>query len=155
VKKLLIAGLVLNGLLANGCKCNREEKPAETAATEQTPSTANQPAAAAVTELKTEDITPGNGDVAEVGKTVTVHYTGTLTDGTKFDSSLDRKMPLSFKLGAGEVIKGWDEGVKGMKVGGKRKLTIPPSMAYGETGAGNVVPPNATLIFEVELLEVK
>jgi FKBP-type peptidyl-prolyl cis-trans isomerase FkpA len=105
--------------------------------------------------LKIEDIKVGEGAVAEAGKQVVVHYTGTLTDGTKFDSSVDRNEPFTFSLGAGQVIKGWDEGVKGMKIGGKRKLTIPPSLGYGEAGAGGVIPPNATLIFEVELLDVK
>jgi len=93
--------------------------------------------------------------VAETGKTVKVHYTGTLTDGTKFDSSLDRGEPFSFQLGAGQVIRGWDEGVKGMRVGGKRKLTIPPDMGYGAAGAPPKIPPNATLMFEIELLEVQ
>jgi len=93
--------------------------------------------------------------VAETGKTVKVHYTGTLTDGTKFDSSLDRGEPFTFQLGAGRVIKGWDEGVKGMRVGGKRKLTIPPDMGYGETGSPPKIPPNATLVFEIELLDVQ
>ncbi len=106
-------------------------------------------------ELKKEDLVVGKGAEAIDGKTVTVHYTGTLTDGTKFDSSVDRKEPFSFVLGAGEVIQGWDQGVLGMKVGGKRKLTIPPSLGYGEQGAGDVIPPNSTLLFDVELLDVK
>ncbi len=105
--------------------------------------------------LKYEDLKEGSGDEAKKGDTVEVHYTGWLTNGKKFDSSVDRKMPFSFKLGEGRVIKGWDEGVAGMKVGGKRKLTIPPELGYGADGAGNVIPPNATLGFEVELLTVK
>ncbi len=104
--------------------------------------------------LRIEDLTVGDGDEAVAGKSVTVHYTGWLEDGTKFDSSLDRDEPFSFNLGAGMVIPGWDEGVKGMKVGGKRRLTIPPELGYGPRGAGGVIPPNATLIFEVELLGV-
>ena len=109
---------------------------------------------ASVTELKFEDEVVGTGDTAEAGKNVTVHYTGTLITGEKFDSSVDRGQPLSFVLGAGRVIQGWDQGVVGMKVGGKRKLTIPPSLGYGEQGTGPI-PPSATLIFEVELLKVE
>ena len=101
------------------------------------------------------DIKQGTGAEATAGKTVTVHYTGWLTSGKKFDSSRDRNEPFDFTLGAGQVIKGWDEGVAGMKVGGKRQLKIPPAAGYGAQGAGNVIPPNATLIFDVELLGVK
>jgi peptidylprolyl isomerase len=105
--------------------------------------------------LKYVDLEVGEGPAPEEGQTVSVHYTGWLEDGTKFDSSLDRGQPFSFVLGAGRVIRGWDEGVATMKVGGKRQLVIPPDLGYGETGAGEVIPPNATLIFEVELLDVQ
>jgi FKBP-type peptidyl-prolyl cis-trans isomerase FkpA len=104
--------------------------------------------------LQIEDLAVGGGDTAVAGKQVTVHYTGWLVDGKKFDSSKDRNNPFVFSLGAGRVIRGWDEGVQGMRVGGKRKLTIPPAMGYGARGAGNLIPPNATLVFEVELLGV-
>ena len=115
-----------------------------------------------VTQLVRQDGRMGTGAEAAAGRTVTVHYTGWLHDesrpdrrGTKFDSSVDRNEPFSFTLGAGEVIQGWDEGVAGMKVGGQRTLTIPPQSGYGARGAGSVIPPNATLLFEVELLDVK
>lgn len=103
-------------------------------------------------DLEIEELAEGSGATATVGQRVDVHYTGWLTDGTKFDSSVDRGQPFSFNLGQQEVIRGWDVGVAGMKIGGKRKLTIPPHMAYGTRGAGGVIPPNATLVFEVELL---
>ena len=113
-------------------------------------------------ELQKIDIKEGTGAEAQSGKVVVVHYTGWLYDaaalehkGKKFDSSLDRKVPFGFFLGEGKVIKGWDQGVVGMKVGGTRRLVIPPALGYGERGAGGVIPPNATLIFDVQLLEVK
>ncbi len=104
--------------------------------------------------LTIETLAEGSGDPAEAGHVVTVHYTGWLEDGTKFDSSMDRNSPFQFNLGAGQVIRGWDEGVAGMQPGGKRKLTIPAELGYGAQGAGGVIPPNATLIFEVELLAI-
>ncbi|WP_036094953.1 FKBP-type peptidyl-prolyl cis-trans isomerase [Leptospira weilii] len=105
-------------------------------------------------DLGIKDIRVGTGKEAFSGSNVTVHYVGTLTNGKKFDSSRDRRAPFTFNLGAGEVIKGWDRGVRGMKEGGIRKLTIPPELGYGARGAGAAIPPNSTLIFEVELLKV-
>ena len=122
--------------------------PAEAEKKPQTP-------AENVTELKIETMKEGTGAVAASGKKITVHYTGTLTDGKIFDSSEKRQAPFSFTLGAGQVIPGWDKGVEGMKVGERRKLTIPPALGYGERGVGSVIPPNATLVFEVELLNVE
>lgn len=104
--------------------------------------------------LQIEEIQIGTGAEAKSGQSVSVHYTGTLTNGSKFDSSRDRKDPFDFQLGAGMVIKGWDQGVAGMKVGGRRKLTIPPELGYGAGGYPPVIPPNSTLIFDIELLEV-
>lgn len=105
--------------------------------------------------LKYVDLVVGKGASPVQGKQVKVHYTGTLENGTKFDSSVDRRQPFSFVIGVGQVIKGWDEGVMGMKVGGKRKLVIPANLGYGARGAGGVIPPNATLLFDVELLDVQ
>ena len=115
-----------------------------------TPNTASTTASG----LKIEDLTVGTGQAAKAGDTISVHYTGYLADGTKFDSSLDRNQPYEFVLGQGNVIPGWDQGLVGMKTGGKRKLTIPPELAYGAQGSGPI-PPNATLTFEVELLGIK
>ena len=137
------------------------QQPASNSARASTPPLSSK-IGAQVTELKKIDVKQGDGAEAVTGKTVVVHYTGWLYDpaapdghGAKFDSSVDRKVPFDFPLGGRRVIKGWDEGVAGMKVGGKRTLVIPPSMAYGERGAGGVIPPNATLLFDVELIEVK
>lgn len=105
--------------------------------------------------LQYQDVAPGNGDEARDGQVAVVHYTGWLTDGTKFDSSRDRGQPFSFPIGSGQVIPGWDEGVAGMKVGGRRKLVIPASLGYGDMGAPPVIPPGATLVFDVELLQLK
>lgn len=105
-------------------------------------------------ELQIEDLNEGTGAEAKAGMQVAVHYTGTLTDGTKFDSSLDRGTPFKFTLGAGQVIQGWDRGVAGMKVGGQRRLTIPPDLAYGARGFPPVIPPNSTLVFDVQLVDV-
>ena len=116
---------------------------------------AAMPSTTTASGLQFEELVVGSGNTATAGQKVSVHYTGWLTNGTKFDSSKDRGEPFVFPLGKGHVIRGWDEGVAGMKVGGKRKLTIPPTLGYGARGAGNVIPPNATLVFEVELLDVK
>lgn len=160
---LLAALMTVAALTATGCS-KPAETPAETpAATAPAEQPAEQPAAEApakgpvtkdVTKLVIKDTKVGTGAEAVAGKSVTVNYTGYLTDGTKFDSSLDAGTPFTFNLGAGEVIKGWDEGVAGMKVGGTRTLTIPPAMGYGDQGAGGVIPPGATLYFEVELVAV-
>jgi peptidylprolyl isomerase len=124
--------------------CGRREAPAEPGGEVST-----------ATGLRYSDLVVGTGAEAVAGKSVSVHYTGTLEDGTKFDSSLDSGKPFEFPLGAGRVIKGWDEGVAGMRVGGKRRLVIPPELGYGPGGFPPTIPPNATLVFEVELLEVK
>jgi hypothetical protein len=116
---------------------------------------ANPHAVKTTSGLSYVDEVVGNGDLAKAGQTVSVHYTGWLTNGHKFDSSVDRGQPFEFQLGQGQVIKGWDEGVAGMKVGGKRRLTIPPELGYGSRGAGSDIPPNATLVFEVQLLGIK
>lgn len=134
--------------------CGKTEQPLSKQPVEAAAAKPSFPVAS-VTELKMEDLKVGTGTLAEAGKTVSVHYTGWLTNGTKFDSSKDQGQPFSFQVGAGEVIKGWDQGVTGMKVGGARRLTIPPSLGYGARGAAGVIPPDATLVFDVELLGVQ
>ena len=146
--------------LALGCQEKVPEpepppKPAKTAAkpaaSAPAPKAEEKPA---VAELKKDDLKPGKGPAAKKGDTVRVHYTGRLLDGTKFDSSLDRDEPFEFTIGEGGVIKGWDEGVPGMKKGGKRKLVIPSDMAYGKRGSPPKIPPDAPLEFEIELVEI-
>ena len=150
-KSMLVASALMIAMLAmTGCKADSKTSTKETAMTQN------------VTELIKKDTVLGEGREAEAGFNVTVHYTGWLYDpskadgkGTKFDSSLDRHEPFVFFLGGGQVIQGWDEGFAGMKIGGKRTLLIPSAMGYGARGAGGVIPPNADLVFEVELLDVK
>ncbi len=149
---LLLGGFLSQQALAKKAAHKKTSTTTTTTTSEETSSTKAQTSASG---LKIEDVKKGTGKTAKSGDTVSVHYKGTLTDGTKFDSSYDRGQPFSFHLGAGEVIKGWDEGVKGMQIGGKRKLTIPADMGYGARGAGKVIPPNATLLFDVELLEIQ
>lgn len=163
VSKKVLPVLTLSFALAlASCTKKEEAAPQADAAKQQAqtnPGSGNPPAIVTppggAMDLKIEDIKTGTGPEAQANKKVTVHYTGWLTNGTKFDSSVDRNQPFQFILNAGQVIQGWDKGVAGMKVGGKRKLTIPPQLGYGARGAGNVIPPDATLVFDVELLKVE
>lgn len=146
-------------LVSAGCRDKVPEpepppKPAKIAEAEPEASPSASVETTTVKELVKEDLVVGKGQEAKTGDTVKVHYTGTLLSGKKFDSSLDRDEPFEFKIGAGSVIKGWDEGVVGMKVGGKRKLTIPADKAYGKAGRPPTIPPNSPLVFEIELLGV-
>jgi FKBP-type peptidyl-prolyl cis-trans isomerase len=166
-KHVVIAALAMV-VFASACTKKTEETKTETTTTTQTTGAqtgtttamngatgaTGAAAAQAAPKVDMQDSVVGKGAEAVNGKAVTVHYTGTLKDGTKFDSSVDRKEPFTFTLGAGQVIKGWEQGILGMKVGGKRKLTIPPELAYGANAVG-AIPANSTLIFDVELLEVK
>ena len=167
-KKYLFVTIFLIIVLAAGgvdiflSKKSNKNQPLATSTPSATIVATAEPVASSSAKLQTmkdgliiQDEVVGTGAEAAAGKTVTVNYVGTLTDGTKFDSSYDRNQPFSFVLGAGQVIPGWDEGVSGMKVGGKRKLTIPPSLGYGAQGVPGAIPGNATLIFEVELLSVQ
>ncbi len=152
--RLTLAAAIM--LLGVGCARQEEAKMPEPKPTASpAASQAAQATQATASGLQYVDVQPGTGAEAQNGQLVTVQYTGWLADGTKFDSSRDRKQPFKFKLGQGQVIKGWDEGVAGMRVGGTRKLTIPPALGYGERGFGRAIPPNATLTFEVELLAVQ
>lgn len=146
---LVVAGLVLTmGVGVAHAQDTNKDKPKDAKPSTEVVSTT-------ASGLKIIELQIGNGAEAKAGQKVSVHYSGFLEDGQKFDSSLDRGQPFDFKLGAGQVIKGWDEGVAGMKVGGKRRLIIPSKLGYGERGAGGAIPPNATLVFEVELLGVQ
>lgn len=143
IKKIILlnAILLISIILLEGCTKKVGEKTGEEVTT--------------ASGLKYVDEKIGDGAAPASGQTVSVHYVGTLQDGTKFDSSRDRGKPLEFKIGTAQVIKGWDEGISTMKIGGKRKLIIPPPLAYGSSGIPGVIPPNSTLIFEIELLDAK
>jgi FKBP-type peptidyl-prolyl cis-trans isomerase len=160
MKKIVAGSLVALALAGcSGSKVKEQPKAAapvtSTAAAVPTPAPTAVPAAnAELGTLKITDVALGSGSEAVAGRKVTVHYTGRLLTGKKFDSSVDRGTPFSFMLGAGQVIKGWDQGVAGMKVGGKRQLVIPPHLAYGDRAMGDVIPANSTLVFDVELLGV-
>lgn len=154
IRHLLLCLPIVFLTACDGCSSKEQDKESQT----ETETGANSiPENTDVVPAKLEivDIEVGTGKTADVGQRVSVHYTGTLEDGTKFDSSKDRNAPFEFNLGRGEVIKGWDQGVQGMKEGGKRKLIIPSHLAYGKRGVPGVIPPGATLIFEVELLSIK
>jgi len=161
MKHIVLTTFILSSpVILSACEGCSKSNSSQTETTQQGASTEPTqapatPVAATGGKLEIEELEVGKGDEAVPGKRVTVHYVGTLTDGKKFDSSRDNMAPFIFHLGAGQVIPGWEEGIRGMKVGGKRKLTVPPQMAYGERGINNVIPPNATLLFEVELLKVE
>ncbi|MDO8987926.1 MAG: FKBP-type peptidyl-prolyl cis-trans isomerase [Coriobacteriia bacterium] len=164
-KKLMLVAVTAMLFIAAGAMtgCAKEEPvvapgastPAPEAPVAEEPAVPAGAETAVVEGLKIQDLVVGTGTQATSGKTVSVHYTGWLEDGTQFDSSVDSGQPFQFALGAGQVISGWDQGVVGMKIGGKRKLTIAPELGYGAQGAGGAIPPNATLIFDVELLDVR
>ena len=148
VEKFIVLLLLIAAVSIPACSEKESKTPPDKGGDLQTVSGAVKTASG----LSYTDIVKGTGAAPISGKNVTVHYTGTLENGTKFDSSVDRGQPFVFRIGAGEVIPGWDEGIISMRVGGKRRLVIPPQLGYGAAGAGGVIPPNATLIFDVELL---
>lgn len=159
VEKLIVALLLLAAVAIPACTQKEGKQPAdqkvETAPAAGTPAPAAGQTVTTPSGLKYLDLVVGSGSAPVPGKMVSVHYTGWLENGTKFESSHDTGRPIDFTIGAGQVIPGWDEGVMTMKVGGKRKLTIPPQLGYGAAGAGDKIPPNATLVFEVELMDAQ
>lgn len=155
VEKLIVLLLLAVAIAIPACSQKEAKGSGETAPQTAQPAAVNAETIKTASGLAYQDVKPGTGAVPVSGKQVKVHYTGWLENGTKFDSSVDRGEPFVFPIGAGQVIPGWDEGVLSMKVGGKRRLIIPARLGYGEQGAGGVIPPNATLIFDVELLDVE
>ena len=152
-KNLITAGIII--LVITGLYFLLSQEPVKVATTSNPQLQISPTTKPDMSQLKIEDIKIGTGAEVKSGDTVVMNYLGTLENGNKFDSSYDRKEPFTTQIGVGQVIQGWDLGVPGMKVGGKRKLTIPANLAYGSRGAGDVIPPNATLIFEVELIDIK
>lgn len=153
VVRVVTVALVFSSLIMFACTKSEPVAPAGTVAQDAAaPASAMKKTASG---LQYEDLVAGSGNSPSPGKQVTVHYTGWLTNGTKFDSSLDKNQPFTFTIGKGEVVPGWDEGVMSMKLGGKRKLIIPPELGYGTSGSGRVIPPNATLVFEVILMDIR
>jgi FKBP-type peptidyl-prolyl cis-trans isomerase len=153
IRRTIVAFLVGAGIFCGIAGCGKHGSQDQ--ASSATPSVGNSNVITTSSGLQYQILKEGTGPVAQSGQQVSVHYTGWLTNGTKFDSSVDRGQPIQFPLGTGRVIKGWDEGVAGMKVGEKRKLTIPPSLGYGERGYPPVIPANSTLVFEVELMGIQ